>query len=95
VVRLLVSCGEHMRPVRRARPSPGRDGRPRNGRGSAPPPVEGRIEVVYPTAYSIVGILLTGALVVGVGIGIGLWLAVKAARPEALEREERTPADGP
>ena len=50
---------------------------------------------MYPTAYSIVGILLTGALVVGVGIGIGLWLAVKAARPEALEREERTPADGP
>jgi hypothetical protein len=49
---------------------------------------------VYATAYTIVGILLTGALVLGVGIGVGLWLAVKAARPEALEREERTPNHG-
>jgi hypothetical protein len=49
---------------------------------------------VYATAYTIVGLLLVGALVLGVGIGVGLWLAVKGARPEALEREERTPNHG-
>ena len=58
-------------------------------------PSRARIDGVYATAYSIVGILLTGALVLGVGIGVGLWLAVKAVRPEALEREERTPNHGP
>jgi len=50
---------------------------------------------VYATAYSIVGVLLVGGLVLGVGLGIGLWLAVRAVRPELMERPDPTPNDRP
>ena len=38
------------------------------------------------TAYTIVGILLVGGLLLGAGILFALWLAVSSTRPELLER---------
>jgi hypothetical protein len=39
--------------------------------------------------YTIVGILLGGALLVCTGIAVAIWLAVQAARPELMERRGR------
>lgn len=50
---------------------------------------------MYATAYSIVGVLLVGALVLGVGLGVGMWLAVRALRPELMDRSGPGPNDDP
>lgn len=41
------------------------------------------------TGYTIAGLLLAGALLLGSGVAAGLWLAVKAARPDLLDRRRR------
>jgi hypothetical protein len=41
-------------------------------------------------AYVIVGVLLGLATILCVGVAVGIWFAVSAARPELLERR---PAD--
>ncbi|MGE3139009.1 MAG: hypothetical protein AB7I08_11025 [Thermoleophilia bacterium] len=43
--------------------------------------------------YTIVGILLGGAVILAVGICLGLWFGVSASRPELMER--RPPTVGP
>ena len=37
-------------------------------------------------AYTLVGVLLVGGLVLGAGIVAGLWFAVSSSRPELLEK---------
>jgi hypothetical protein len=37
-------------------------------------------------AYTLVGILLAGGLLLAVGIVAGLWFAVSSARPDLLEK---------
>ena len=41
------------------------------------------------TAYTIVALLLVGGLLFCAGIAVAIWLAVKAMRPELLERGRR------
>lgn len=43
-------------------------------------------------AYTLVGIMLGGGLILAAGLGAGLWFAVSAARPEYMERRRRRDA---
>ena len=40
-------------------------------------------------AYTLVGVLLVGGLLLGAGILAGLWYAVSSSRPELLEKKRR------
>jgi hypothetical protein len=40
-------------------------------------------------AYTLVGVLLVGGLLLGVAILAGLWYAVSGSRPELLEKRRR------
>lgn len=40
-------------------------------------------------AYTLVGVLLGLTTIVVVGIAVGLWFAMSAARPELLEKRPR------
>ncbi len=40
-------------------------------------------------AYTLVGILLVGGLLLGVAILVGLWYGVSGSRPELLEKKRR------
>jgi hypothetical protein len=48
-------------------------------------------------AYTIVGVLLVGGLLLAVGILTGLWYGVSASRPELLDKKRRDerPAGAP
>jgi hypothetical protein len=47
-------------------------------------------------AYTLVGILLLGGLLLAVGILVGLWYGVSGARPDLLEkRRGERPAGAP
>jgi hypothetical protein len=41
-------------------------------------------------AYTLVGILLAGGLLLAVGIVAGLWFAVSSSRPDLLEKRRDT-----
>ncbi len=43
--------------------------------------------------YTLVGLLLGAGVILAVGVCLGLWFAVSAARPELMER--RPPSTGP
>ena len=40
-------------------------------------------------AYTLVGVLLVGGLVLAIGILAGLWFGVSSSRPELLEKRRR------
>ena len=40
-------------------------------------------------AYTLVGVLLVGGLLLGVAILVGLWFGVSGSRPELLEKKRR------
>jgi hypothetical protein len=40
-------------------------------------------------AYTLVGVLLVGGLVLGAGMVAGIWYAVSSSRPELLEKKRR------
>jgi hypothetical protein len=47
-------------------------------------------------AYTLVGVLLVGGLLLAVGILTGLWYAVSGSRPELLEKHRgERPAGAP
>jgi hypothetical protein len=47
-------------------------------------------------AYTFVGVLLVGGLLLAVGILTGLWYAVSGSRPELLEKDRgERPAGAP
>ena len=38
-------------------------------------------------AYTLVGVLLVGGLLLGVGMLVGIWFGVSGSRPELLEKK--------
>jgi hypothetical protein len=40
-------------------------------------------------AYTLVGVLLVGGLVLAAGMVAGIWFAVSSSRPELLEKKRR------
>jgi hypothetical protein len=45
---------------------------------------------MVPLAFTLAGVLVFAGLLLCAGIATGLWLAVRAARPELLSRRRRT-----
>lgn len=50
---------------------------------------------MYAVAYTVVALMLLGGFLLALGIGIGLWLAVKAVRPELMEPAPEPPTPEP